>query len=216
MDPVESRANREDPRLKASEFIEASLEAVHRMDASALWNELRSASISLSRPCLLTDVVAPFMQMIGDEWADGSLKIIHEHLASSVVKGFLWDSLGSTRVYDPAPLMVLTTPAGQHCEIGALMAAVTAADAGWKIFYCGPDLPAEEIAAAAEAVQVADVERLVVQAVTVAVGVVVVQVVDLVDVVRHVVVAEVRDAVLRPILGGTMRRIDCPIISSGV
>jgi methanogenic corrinoid protein MtbC1 len=89
------------------------------------------------------------MQMIGDEWADGSLKIIHEHLASSVVKSFLWDSLGSTRVYDPAPLMVLTTPAGQHCEIGALMTAVTAANAAWKIFYCGPDLPAEEIAAAA-------------------------------------------------------------------
>jgi methanogenic corrinoid protein MtbC1 len=44
--------------------------------------------------------------------------------------------------------MVVATPAGQWHHIGALMAAVAASDAGWNIFYFGPNLPAEEIAAA--------------------------------------------------------------------
>ncbi|MFO7894033.1 MAG: cobalamin-dependent protein, partial [Longimicrobiales bacterium] len=35
-------------------------------------------------------------------------------------------------------------------EFGALLAAVVAADAGWRVLYLGPSLPAEEIAAAAE------------------------------------------------------------------
>jgi methylmalonyl-CoA mutase cobalamin-binding subunit len=46
------------------------------------------------------------------------------------------------------PLLVSTTPLGQQHEFGALMAAVTAASGGWKTLYLGPNLPAEDIAAA--------------------------------------------------------------------
>jgi methylmalonyl-CoA mutase cobalamin-binding subunit len=44
---------------------------------------------------------------------------------------------------------VATTPARQRHELGALLAAATAAGEGWQVTYLGPDLPPEEIAAAA-------------------------------------------------------------------
>ena len=45
--------------------------------------------------------------------------------------------------------MVTGTPAGERHELGALLAAVTAAAGGWRGLFLGPDLPADEIAAAA-------------------------------------------------------------------
>ena len=45
--------------------------------------------------------------------------------------------------------MVCATPNGQRHEIGALLGAVMAAAAGWRITFLGADLPVEEIAAAA-------------------------------------------------------------------
>jgi methanogenic corrinoid protein MtbC1 len=42
----------------------------------------------------------------------------------------------------------VTTPSGQLHEIGALLAAATAASEGWRATYLGPSLPADEIAAA--------------------------------------------------------------------
>jgi len=44
---------------------------------------------------------------------------------------------------------VVTTPSRQHHELGALIAAETATGEGWQVTYLGPELPPEEIAAAA-------------------------------------------------------------------
>ena len=41
---------------------------------------------------------------------------------------------------------VVTTPAGESHELGALMVAMLAAMHGWSVLYLGPDLPADEIA----------------------------------------------------------------------
>jgi methanogenic corrinoid protein MtbC1 len=48
-------------------------------------------------------------------------------------------------------VLVAATPAGQVHELGALLAALEAEVAGFQVAYLGPDLPVEEIAAAAAA-----------------------------------------------------------------
>ena len=78
-----------------SELLDACMEAVRRMDASALSDGLRRAGAHLSRPSLMSGVIAPLMQRVGDGWADGSLRIMHEHFASNIVKGFLWEMIRS-------------------------------------------------------------------------------------------------------------------------
>ena len=50
---------------------------------------------------------------------------------------------------ESAPAVLVTTPAHQHHELGALLVAATARIEGWRTTYLGPNLPAEEIVAAA-------------------------------------------------------------------
>jgi len=136
-----------------SELLRACERAVRNMDGADLYLALRRADAQLSRTYLLTDVVAPLMHRIGDGWSARRLGIMHEHFASSIVSAFLSDILVRATTDEHAPRMVVSTPAGQRCEIGALAASVAAADRGWKVFYFGPDLPGEDIAAAAASKQ---------------------------------------------------------------
>jgi len=146
--PAESKAEELKRFADSSELLEACWEAVRRIDASALSYGLRRAGAHLSRPSLLSGVITALMQKVGDGWADGSFRIMHEHFASNVVKGFLWEMIRSVPTDEQALRMVVTTPAGQLCEIGAMTTAAAAADCGWNALYFGPNLPAEEIAAA--------------------------------------------------------------------
>jgi methanogenic corrinoid protein MtbC1 len=131
------------------DHVVSCVEAIHRLNERQLRTALNAAMVSLPRLIFLNDVVAPVLKIVGERWASGSLKIIHEHLASSVIESYLLDALHSSAAADNAQRMVVATPSGQWCRLGALMAGITAADIGWQTFYFGASLPAEEILAAA-------------------------------------------------------------------
>ena len=95
-------------------------------------------------------MISPLMREIGEQWNDGDLRIMHEHMASAVVRTYLGDVLRSLDVSEAAPRAVASTLEGERHEIGALTAAVAAAFEGWRAAYLGPNLPWEEIARAAE------------------------------------------------------------------
>jgi len=133
----------------AEAFLNRCLAAAQRLDVREMEIELDRASVLFSRTHLLERLLVPLMRRIGDLWHQGTLRPIHEHMASSAVRSFLGSLQGA---YDPeisAPHVVVTTPARQRHELGALLAAATAAGEGWQVTYLGPDLPPEEIAAAA-------------------------------------------------------------------
>ena len=79
----------------------------------------------------------------------GSLRSSQEHAASAVIRAFLSQLLAGTQAASNAPVILVGSPKGQNHELGALMAAVAAASEGWKVIYLGPNLPADEIAYAA-------------------------------------------------------------------
>ncbi len=54
-----------------------------------------------------------------------------------------------------AELIVVSTPAGELHELGAMLAATTAKMRGFDVLYLGPDLPASQIALAARSSQAA-------------------------------------------------------------
>jgi MerR family transcriptional regulator, light-induced transcriptional regulator len=130
-------------------LLDASLEAVERLDAARLEEILTQAAVALSQPVLIEQLIVPLMYRIGERWHEGTLRVAHEHLASAVVR----TSLGSlSRGFGPSPsdpTLVVATPSGQLHELGALIVATTAASNGWHVTYLGPSLPAEDIAAAA-------------------------------------------------------------------
>jgi DNA-binding transcriptional MerR regulator/methylmalonyl-CoA mutase cobalamin-binding subunit len=149
---VASSVDRDDNRLLA-----ACLRAVYNLDPSEMEYRLLQASVKLSRMALFTRLITPLLEEIGRLWSFGSLKIIHEHMASAVIQGILWEMLRSAHTETHAPGMIVATPSGQMCQMGALMGSIIAADAGWKPHYFGPNLPAEEIAAASARKNVAAV-----------------------------------------------------------
>lgn len=140
----------EDAAAQGEQILSNCLAAVRRLDPKELERQLERASVALSRIYLLQRLLVPLMHSIGDLWQEGSLRPAHEHMASSVVRSFVGHMQGTYQEAQTAPHLVATTPARQHHELGALIVAAIASSEGWNVTYLGPDLPAEEIAAAVQ------------------------------------------------------------------
>lgn len=130
--------------------LELSLDAVQGFDAAELEATLMRARVALSQPAFIDQVIVRLMITIGNGCRDGTLRIMHEHLATAVVRMFLWGFYSSPDMSTAAPTLVVTTPVGQWHELGALVVASTAAAEGWRVKYLGANLPVEEIAAATQ------------------------------------------------------------------
>ncbi len=134
----------------AQSHLNACMAAVERLDAQAFEAALMQAAVAFSQPVLVEQIIVPVLQTIGDLWRQGSLRVAHEHLVSAVVRTYLGNMRGGFDIPASASSLIVTTPAGQVHELGALMVAAIAASEGWRITYLGPNLPAEEIAGAAQ------------------------------------------------------------------
>ena len=128
-------------------YLAEVLSALEAFDVDLLEKTLESAAVSLGLPALRRQVFIPLLQTVGDRWQDGSLRIVHEHVASAVVRSFL-ERMAKNGGSPASPHVLVTTPSGQRHELGALIAGAVALEHGWNVGYLGPDLPAEEIAAA--------------------------------------------------------------------
>ena len=133
--------------------LAASLEAIRQMDAASLEAELSRATLLLSRVAVIEQVVVPLMREIGEQWRDCQLRVAHEHLTSAVVRSFLGVIARGQDPGEAAPEIVVATPAGQLHELGALVVVASAVTEGWRATYLGPNLPAEELAAAVHLTQ---------------------------------------------------------------
>ena len=133
----------------ADEHLRHCMEAIEALDRVRLEYELERAAVDLNRFHLLEKLLVPLMQRIGDRWLRGELRPIHEHMATATVRSFVGNLHNAYRAPGSAPHLIVTTPTGQLHELGALVAACAAAAEGWNVTYLGPDLPAEEIVAAA-------------------------------------------------------------------
>ena len=134
-------------KKSVKEIIQNSVEAIKEYDAHKLEAILLNASTQLTQPVLIEELIVPLVYEVGDLWHSGEIRVANEHLASSVVRSFLFNLLESYSVGESAPVLVSATPRGQEHELGALIAGVVAASSGWKVIYLGSSLPAEEIAA---------------------------------------------------------------------
>jgi DNA-binding transcriptional MerR regulator len=144
--PVESPVRDRTPEA----IVERCLEAVTGLNPQALESELRRASLQFDHANLISRIIEPLMATIGQRWREGTLRIASEHLASVVVRSFIDSIRTALRVSDDAPHLLVTTPRGQMHELGALFVAALAATEGWNTTYLGCNIPAGDIAVAAQ------------------------------------------------------------------
>jgi methanogenic corrinoid protein MtbC1 len=151
------RFGEEAPALAAHDLIAGSWHHIEALDSTRLEHDLRRAAVVLGTWDLVTEVLIPLIHEIGERWHGGLISTAHEHLASGAIVRVLSWVLQETATNGKAPTLVVATPSGERHELGAMMAAATAAMEGWRVVYLGADLPAEDIAAAASDVRAAAV-----------------------------------------------------------
>jgi DNA-binding transcriptional MerR regulator len=133
------------------------LEAIGRLDGPEVERLLGSQLAALGPAQFVRGVASPLLREVGVRWESGGLCIASEHLASSILRSLLGAALRSrASALQAAPVLFTTLPGEQH-ELGALMAAVTTADAGGHPVFVGGGLPISEIVDAAESLGAAAV-----------------------------------------------------------
>ena len=108
----------------------------------------------VSIPDLYVHVLGPALVEIGAGWQQGRTAVWEEHLASSAVRTIveaLYPEVMHLRAGVPSAgrSALLACPPEEAHELGLRMLADRLALAGWRVYYLGPDTPADEIAAAA-------------------------------------------------------------------
>lgn len=126
--------------------VAAFLYALERMDVPAAETALNQAGQLLGPLAMVFDVIAPICERVGARWAEGSLRIAHEHAATAILRNYLAGFVNSQLPNRTAPVAAATTLSGELHELGALMSSYVAKARGYKTVYLGPNLPIGEIA----------------------------------------------------------------------
>lgn len=149
---VEARVARERSERTSEGGIDLTeaFDAVRGMDASRLDRELRRLVVTLGAERFLDDALSPLLARIGTDWRAGKLRPAQEHVATAVVRQILGWLLERSRS-EADRKIVVGMLSGENHDLGGMLAAASAALAEWEVLFLGEDLPAAEIAAAAEA-----------------------------------------------------------------
>jgi len=133
----------------AGELLHEFVQAVTTFDATQAERLLERARVLLSARELVLEVLVPLLSCVGQAWLRGELCTASEHVASTLVREHASRLLRQIPADAGAELLLVSTPAAELHELGALLAAAIAKIHGYDVLYLGPNLPAEEIARAA-------------------------------------------------------------------
>jgi methylmalonyl-CoA mutase cobalamin-binding subunit len=128
------------------------LELTHALDGDGLMGEFHRSLAEMAAIPLLERRVAPYLHELGEAWAQGLLRVSHEHYASERVREFLSTQWRRANEGQRAGRVsaVLATPSGEQHVLGLHMAAWVIALAGVHVVFLGADTPMSEVIFAVE------------------------------------------------------------------
>jgi DNA-binding transcriptional MerR regulator len=124
--------------------------AADRLDLAELERLLGLQLAAVGPAAYARHVVAPLLREIGERWEHGQSSVAAEHLTTTLTRTLLGSVLRFAPHAAGAPRLVFSTPQGERHEIGALIAAVVAVNAGADATFLGPDLPVADLVEAAQ------------------------------------------------------------------
>jgi DNA-binding transcriptional MerR regulator/methylmalonyl-CoA mutase cobalamin-binding subunit len=131
--------------------VPALLELLAADDAKGIDEQLRLAAAAWGAKRFVTELAHPLAQAVGVAWAKGELSIRHEHLITECLTTQLRALLAAHQDVDGTPHVVLGTLPGESHTLGLQMVAVYLALSAAKPRLLGPNMPPDQIAAAARA-----------------------------------------------------------------
>jgi DNA-binding transcriptional MerR regulator len=130
------------------ELVTRVMERLASFDEASVTRLLGDTVVALGVRAFAHEVVVPLVHRVGARWAANEQSIAEEHLLTAMLRNLLGGLLHG-RATTGRPI-VLATPAGERHELGLLMVALVARDAGLAVVHLGVDLPAPDIVLAAE------------------------------------------------------------------
>jgi MerR family transcriptional regulator, light-induced transcriptional regulator len=134
----------------AGDIVSRALTLIKSMDAAQLDEELRHAESTMGVSSFLERVAVPLLHVVGEEWHAGRVTPAQEHLASSLLHDMAVQTMRRFARRNTGARVLVATPAGDRHAIGAALVGAVAAVEGWEVIYVGTDLPANDIASAAQ------------------------------------------------------------------
>ena len=152
-----ARRSRLAPAAAPRPLLAPILEAIEALDAEAVERLLGLQLAAFGPSRFVRQVASPLLVEVGDRWHAGRLPGACEHLARPTLRRLLGGCLRRPAAAAHAPPVLFTTPPGERHDLGTLMAAVTAVDAGGHPVFLGGDLPVQEVLGAVRALGAAAV-----------------------------------------------------------
>jgi MerR family transcriptional regulator, light-induced transcriptional regulator len=140
---------------EAAAITDRFLAAARAVDPAAAVAVLDDLFARGSFERVVTDLLFPALDQLGEAWASGDVSVAGEHMVSSAVHrrlGNMLEAAGSAIPIGMSERVVVGLPSGGRHELGALAFAVAARRAGIPVTYLGSDLPIDDwVTAAADA-----------------------------------------------------------------
>ena len=130
----------------ADAFIARILCAIERYDMEGCDQAIAMAFALLPIADVVSEVLSPVLQEVGDRWRCGRFTVGQERLVSSSVRRQISGLLNTYNRLAKGGTVVFATVSGELHELGILMFAALAASRTLRACYLGADLPPEEIA----------------------------------------------------------------------
>jgi MerR family transcriptional regulator, light-induced transcriptional regulator len=132
------------PATARDELAEA-LDAFDEPRAQAVLDRLLAVA---TVDAVLSDIVLPYLNELGERWERGEASVAQEHFASSVLGGRM---LGLARGWGRGlgPVALLACLPGEQHELGLLAFGPALRSRGWRIAYFGANTPLDTVERAA-------------------------------------------------------------------
>ena len=98
-------------------------------------------------------VLMPLLEDLGARWSKVAGGVAEEHFFSTYLRNKLGARFHHRRILDTGPKLLLACVPGEHHEIGLLIFALAAHEAGMRVVLLGANVPFAEIGAAARRAQ---------------------------------------------------------------
>lgn len=123
----------------------ALLDAVVGLDPAGIERAVRRSLGVAVGWRVYAEVFVPVLDAVGQRWADGTLTVSHERLASEAVSGALRDLLRQVSPAPAGPTILLACVDAEQHVLPLHGAALMAAHAGWRPVVLGARMPPDDL-----------------------------------------------------------------------
>jgi len=130
------------PARDYAEMLFGAMVAHNEERGNAIFEEVQKYFDLLT---IFQEVIAPCMELLGEAWYRGEIRIATEHWASNYIKGKLLTIMQNLPAVKEGALILIGCGPDENHELAALMFAVLLRQEGYFVEYLGPDLPTEDL-----------------------------------------------------------------------